>query len=181
MIFLEDTTINQSVAPMVTLGQPTSTASAATMRSIPRRPACTYSHGKSNRPRLLGYIRETMNLIEERNDSEQVKKGKAESSNSVLGSLEGMAKAVCSAIANEVAKDSSLDQTRKTWGKIPSHYKERGVKTLIETAKKFNFHLDRSYENWAPLLLLSTSYHNNFNISIPTPGRQNVMQDSITH
>ncbi|KAG1442768.1 hypothetical protein G6F56_010933 [Rhizopus delemar] len=132
---------------MVTLGQPALTASAATMRSIPRRPACTYSHGKSNRPRLLGYIRETMSLIEERNDSEQVKKGKTESSNSILGSLEGMAKAVCSAISNEAAKDSSLDQTRKIWGEISSYYKERGVKTLIETAKKFNFHLNRSYEN----------------------------------
>ncbi|KAG1437828.1 hypothetical protein G6F56_012912 [Rhizopus delemar] len=112
--------VDQSVAPNLTPMQPTASTANTFISRIPRRPACTFLQGGADKPRLLGYIRETMNLVEERGDSEIFKMRKAESANSALCDLEA-------------------------------------------TAKQFNFHLDRSVGNWAPLLLLSSSYHNNYN------------------
>ncbi|CAO3680565.1 unnamed protein product [Rhizopus stolonifer] len=71
-------------------------------------------------------------------------------------------------MANAVSQDPSLAKSKITWGKVPTHYRERGLKTLITTAKQYNFHLDRGVGNWAPLFLLSSSYHNNYNPKKPT-------------
>ncbi|KAG1469092.1 hypothetical protein G6F56_003461 [Rhizopus delemar] len=97
------------------------------------------------------YIRETMNLVEERGDNEVVEMGKTDSANSALCDLERMAKTVCGAMANAVSQDPSLDKSKITWGKVPTHYQERGLKTLIATAKQFDFHLDRSEQNTAEI------------------------------
>ncbi|KAG1440123.1 hypothetical protein G6F56_012041 [Rhizopus delemar] len=133
--------VDQSVALNLTPVQPTGSTTNTLLSRIPRRPACTFSQGDADKPCLSGYIRETMNLVKERDESEIVKMRKTENTNSALCNLEGMEKTVCGAMANAVSQDPSLDKT---------------------TAKQFNFHLDRSVGDWASLLLLSSSYHNNY-------------------
>ncbi|KAG1437844.1 hypothetical protein G6F56_012904 [Rhizopus delemar] len=160
--------VDQSVAPNLTPMQRTASTANTLISRIPQRPACTFLQGDADKPHLLDYIRETMNLVEERGDSEIVEMRKAESINSALCDLEGMAKTVCGAMANAVSQDPSLDKSKITGGKVPTHYRDRGLKTLIATAKQFNFHLDRSVGDWASLLLLSSSYHNNYNPKKPT-------------
>ncbi|CAO3702067.1 unnamed protein product [Rhizopus stolonifer] len=123
----------------------------------------TRAYGDGERPRLLGFIRETMDLVEQRDNSELAKLRKRESASKILIRLNNLTLAVCEGVNAKVEEDKSLNHATMTWGKVPAKYKEFAVPLLIDMAKKSFIPLDRSEENWAPKLLLARRYHNKFN------------------
>ncbi|KAG1468901.1 hypothetical protein G6F56_003570 [Rhizopus delemar] len=114
------------------------------IKLIPSQPVSTRAHGNGERPRLLGYIRETMGLVKQRDDTEQIKKQKRDSATKILKRLNKLALAVCEGINANVEADTRLDQSKMTWEKLPSHYKESTIPRLINMAKKTFIPLDRS-------------------------------------
>ncbi|KAG1436603.1 hypothetical protein G6F56_013488 [Rhizopus delemar] len=91
-----------------------------------------------------------------------------------------LAKTVCGGIADRIKNDESLDHTNITWGKLPGHYRDDAVALLIQMAQFCNIDMTRSFHNWASLLFLSGSYHNNFNTRNTTQKNNNNQQQSST-
>lgn len=138
-------------------------SSSRILPKIPLRPLSTLAYGTADRPRLLGYIAEAMNLVETKDDTEEMKDGKHKSVHKMFTRMVDLAKTVCGGIADRIKNDESLDHTNITWGKLPGHYRDDAVALLIQMAQLCNIDMTRSFHNWAPLLFLSGSYHNNFN------------------
>ncbi|KAG1435825.1 hypothetical protein G6F56_013818 [Rhizopus delemar] len=64
---------------------------------IPLRPLSTLAYGTADRPRLLGYIAEVMNLVETKNDTEEMKDGKHKSVHKMFTRMVDLAKTICGA------------------------------------------------------------------------------------
>ncbi|CAO3683433.1 unnamed protein product [Rhizopus stolonifer] len=91
-----------------------------------------------NRPRLLGYIAEAMNLVETKDDTEEMKDGKHKSVNKMFTRMVDLSKTVCGGIADKVRYDESLDHSNMTWGKLPGQYRDDAVALLIQMAQLCN-------------------------------------------
>ncbi|KAG1436809.1 hypothetical protein G6F56_013400 [Rhizopus delemar] len=147
---------------------------------IPLRPLSTLAYGTADRPRLLGYIAEAMNLVETKDDTEEMKDGKHKSVHKMFTRMVDLDKTVCGGIAGRIKNDESLGRTNITWGKFAGHYRDDAVALLIQMSQLCNIDMTRSFHNWAPLLFLSGSYHNNFNTRNTTQKNSNNQQQSST-
>ncbi|CAO3694882.1 unnamed protein product [Rhizopus stolonifer] len=154
------------------------TTSSHMLPKVPLRPLSTLAYGTADRPRLLGYIAEAMNLVETKNDTEEMKDGKHKSVNKMFTRMVDLSKTVCGDIADKVRYDESLDHSNMTWGKLPGQYRDDAVALLIQMAPLCNIDMTRSFQNWAPLLFLSESYHNNFTKNTTQKNSNSQQQES---
>ncbi|CAO3693741.1 unnamed protein product [Rhizopus stolonifer] len=171
--------ITQPALEPVVDRQPVATSSHM-LPKVPLRPLSTLAYGTADRPRLLGYIAEAMNLVETKDDTEEMKDGKHKSVNKMFTRMVDLSKTVCGGIADKVRYDESLDHSNMTWGKLPGQYRDDAVALLIQMAQLCNIDMTRSFQNWAPLLFLSGSYHNNFNTKNTTQKNSNGQQQEST-
>ncbi|KAG1443820.1 hypothetical protein G6F56_010532 [Rhizopus delemar] len=166
--------------PEPVIGHRPVASSSRMLPKIPLRPLSTLAYGTADRPHLLGYIAEAVNLIETKDDTEEMKDGKHKSVHKMFTKMIDLAKTVCGNIADKVRADDSLDHSNTSWGKLPGHYRDDAVALLVQMAQLCNIDMTRSFQNWAPLLFLSGSYHNNFNTRNTTQKNSNNQQQSLT-
>ncbi|CAO3702069.1 unnamed protein product [Rhizopus stolonifer] len=106
--------------------QPVATSSHM-LPKVLLRPLSTLAYGTADRPRLLGYIAEAMNLVETKDYTEEMKDGKHKSVNKMFTRMVDLSKTVCGGIADKVRYDESLDHSNMTWGKLPGQYRDDAV------------------------------------------------------
>ncbi|KAG0752413.1 hypothetical protein G6F24_013595 [Rhizopus arrhizus] len=132
-------------------------------RDIPRFPASLGDGRHSNAACIDAFLRETMDLVDKPEDSDETLDQKAFLTKRYHSQLNRFTQVVCTSLSNKLLADARIDKNKLSWKDIPAVYKKAAYTELEELALRANISLSRCINSWGAQALLAKSYNNYHN------------------
>ena len=132
-------------------------------RDVPRFPASLGDGRHSNAACIDAFLRETMDLVDKPEDSDETLDQKTFLAKRYHSQLNRFTQVVCTSSSNKLLADAHIDKNKLTWKDIPAVYKNVAYTELEELALRANISLNRCNNSWGAQVLLAKSYNNYYN------------------
>lgn len=132
-------------------------------RDIPRFPTSLGDGQHSNTTCIEAFIRETMDLLDKPEDSNEILDNKRLLAKKYHSQLNSFAQVICIDLSNKLLADAHIDKNKLSWKYIPVAYKNTAYKELEEFALRASIPLGRCVNSWGAQVLLAKSYGNYYN------------------
>ncbi|EIE91160.1 hypothetical protein RO3G_15871 [Rhizopus delemar RA 99-880] len=132
-------------------------------RDIPRFPTSLGDGQHSNTTCIEAFIRETMDLLDKPEDSNEILDNKRLLAKKYHSQLNSFAQVICIDLSNKLLADVHIDKNKLSWKYIPVAYKNTAYKELEEFALRASIPLGRCVNSWGAQVLLAKSYGNYYN------------------
>ncbi|KAG1453225.1 hypothetical protein G6F46_009317 [Rhizopus delemar] len=164
-LMVERNTFINHPAPQAAIYQPQPSlldipAFGNVLRDIPRFPTSLGDGRHSNAACIDGFLRETMDLVDNPEDSEETLDHKRLLVKRYHTQLNRITQVVSTNLSNKLLADAHIDKNKISWRDIPAVYKSTAFKELEELALQANIPLNRCINSWGAQVLLVKSYNN---------------------
>ncbi|KAG1135057.1 hypothetical protein G6F38_013084 [Rhizopus arrhizus] len=121
-------------------------------RDVPRFPTSLGDGRHGNAACIDALLRETMDLVDKPEDSDETLDQKAFLTKGYHSQLNRFTQVVCTSLSNKLLADAHIDKNKLSWKDIPAVYKNSAYTELEELALRANIPLNRCNNSWGAQL-----------------------------
>lgn len=133
------------------------------LRDIPRFPTSLDDRQHSNVECIEAFLRETMNLLDKPEDTDETIKNKKLLTKRYHSQLNRFAHVICVDLSKRLLADANIDRNKLSWKHVPPAYKSTAYNELEELSLRASIPLNRCINSWGAQILVAKSYSNYYN------------------